>query len=223
MFMDRNLGATSATAGDNGTIGLNYQWGRKDPFTGSSLINSNTEITVYDGSGVEFKLINKEQRVIASNNLSNSIANPQVFYKGINNSNAGYDWYTNTGSRSSQNDALWGGSNLVTPGEKTIFDPCPAGWRVPAWSGTQSPWSTFTTSNFTWSNYGRTYSGSYYPATGNRRCTDGTICIIDSYGYYWSASPCSDYAFNLCFYDSKVYPLHNSYRAYGFSVRCVKE
>ena len=40
--MDRNLGATSATPGDIGALGLLYQWGRKDPFLGSSSISSNT-------------------------------------------------------------------------------------------------------------------------------------------------------------------------------------
>ena len=37
--MDRNLGAISATRGDVGAIGLYYQWGRKDPFLGSSSIS----------------------------------------------------------------------------------------------------------------------------------------------------------------------------------------
>ena len=36
IMMDRNLGATSATPGDVGALGLMYQWGRKDPFLGSS-------------------------------------------------------------------------------------------------------------------------------------------------------------------------------------------
>jgi hypothetical protein len=221
--MDRNLGATSAKAGDNGTIGLEYQWGRKDPFTGSSSISANSETTVYDHNGSGFKLADKEQTVSVSNNLSNSIANPEVFYKGINNSNTGYDWYTATNSRSSQNDVLWGVSNLATPGEKTIFDPCPAGWRVPAWSGSQSPWSALTTSNFTWGHYGRTYSGSYYPAAGFRNRYDGALFNTGSHGYYWSASPYSRYGSNLYFSNGNVFPSNNNFRAYGFSVRCVQE
>lgn len=38
-MMDRNLGATSATPGEVGCLGLLYQWGRKDPFLGSSSIS----------------------------------------------------------------------------------------------------------------------------------------------------------------------------------------
>jgi hypothetical protein len=225
VFMDRNLGATSATAGDAGTIGLHYQWGRKDPFTCSSSFSHDTEITVYNGGGTEFKLANKVQTVSASNNLSNSIANPEVFYKCIRNTKD--DWYTNANSTSSQNDALWGGSDLATPGEKTIFDPCPAGWRVPAWSGNQSPWSTFTKNNFTWSNYGRIYRGSYYPASSSRDCSSGVLSDTGSYGYYWSGSPYSNTKTGsaIVFKKTYVYPplFYVSGNSYGLSVRCVKE
>ncbi|MCI1785083.1 MAG: fimbrillin family protein [Bacteroidales bacterium] len=229
VFMDRNLGATTATAGNAGTIGLHYQWGRKDPFTACSTLtpasnpNTSDEITVYNGGGTGFTFNNKSQTVSAANNLSNSIANPEVFYKGINNSNSGYDWYTATNSKDSQNSALWGGSDLATPGEKTIFDPCPAGWRVPAWSGSQSPWSAFTTSNFTWSNYGRTYSGSYYPAAGYRQCRKDVLNYTGSYGYDWSASPYSYNGYRLAFDNGNIYPSNYNYRASGLSVRCVKE
>ena len=42
-MMDRNLGATSATKGDVGALGLLYQWGRKDPFLSSSSISDAIE------------------------------------------------------------------------------------------------------------------------------------------------------------------------------------
>lgn len=42
-MMDRNLGATSAAPGDAGSLGLLYQWGRKDPFLGSSSISEEIE------------------------------------------------------------------------------------------------------------------------------------------------------------------------------------
>ena len=42
-MMDRNLGATSATPSDVGALGLLYQWGRKDPFLGSSSISDEIE------------------------------------------------------------------------------------------------------------------------------------------------------------------------------------
>lgn len=36
VIMDRNMGAISASPGNIGALGLLYQWGRKDPFLGSS-------------------------------------------------------------------------------------------------------------------------------------------------------------------------------------------
>ena len=44
-------------------------------------------------------------------------------------------------------------------------------------------------------------------------------------GYYWSSSPDyggNGYAVNLYFYSGNVYPLDSSFRAAGFSVRCVQ-
>lgn len=59
-MMDRNLGATSATPGDIGALGLLYQWGRKDPFLSSSSISSgvnslSTGIWMKDSSGSKVK------------------------------------------------------------------------------------------------------------------------------------------------------------------------
>ena len=44
VMMDRNLGATSATPGEVGALGLIYQWGRKDPFLASASIMSLTPV-----------------------------------------------------------------------------------------------------------------------------------------------------------------------------------
>jgi uncharacterized protein (TIGR02145 family) len=225
--MDRNLGATSATPGDAGTIGLHYQWGRKDPFTASSSFSAQTEINVYDDSGNSFTLLSKIQTVGVSNNLQNSIENPEVFYK---NDSSPYDWYTT--SSSSQNNALWGGENLTTPSDKTFFDPCPAGWRVPAWKGSVSPWSalgsngTSTSSVGTFANYGVTWTAitaGYWPAAGYRDYKNGSLYNAGSNGNYWSASPSSYYGYYLYFASSNLYPSGNVYRAYGLSVRCVQE
>jgi hypothetical protein len=227
-FMDRNLGATSATPGDAGTIGLHYQWGRKDPFTASSSFSSQTEINVYDDSGNSFTLLSKEQTVGASNNLENSIENPDVFYE---NGILPCDWYTT--SSSSQNNALWGGENLTTPSDKTIFDPCPAGWRVPAFKGGQSPWSALgdndssTSSVGTWENYGVTWTAitaGYWSAAGSRDFRTGSsIHNAGSGGGYWSASPNSYNGYRLDFGSSLLSPSCGYVRAYGFSVRCVQE
>ena len=54
----------------------------------------------------------------------------------------------------------------------------------------------------------------------------GELANTSSYGYYWSSSPYyggSNYAGSLSFSSGNVYPLDSNNRAYGFSVRCVRD
>ncbi len=225
-WMDRNLGATTATPGNVNTLGLLYQWGRKDPFPGSTTLTGTEEPTLYGA----VTAVTKTQ-VSASNNLPNSILYPATFYYGLYGSSIGYDWYTETNNHAYQNDALWGGASATTPTGKTIFDPCPAGWRVPAWSNNTSPWNGFSASSFTWSatNYGRTYISvdTFYPAAGYRHCSSGAFIGVGTDGTCWSASSVSgtvQTGYNLYFNSSYVNPSNDfTSRADGFSVRCVRE
>lgn len=224
VFMDRNLGATAAatsTATDQAAAvsGLLYQWGRKDPFPGAnswSIANGTDPTAVYDASGASIKIYpDNALPVSASVNFTNSVRNPFVFYKGT-------DWYTNGGT---QNNDLWGGGTIsaTTFASKTVFDPCPAGWRVPPWTGSNSPWSGYSSNSF--SNYSILLTGiGYYPASGYRYDSAGAFYGVGTYGYYWSAAPFSTYGCILTFNSSGgVNPANGSYRAYGFSVRCVQE
>lgn len=68
-MMDRNLGATSATPGDVGALGLLYQWGRKDPFLGSSSI-SESVLAVSTGAW----------NTASGGSVANTEANPTTFY-----------------------------------------------------------------------------------------------------------------------------------------------
>ncbi len=256
-FMDRNLGATTTTEATLTTMGLLYQWGRKDPFPGASAYTGITNGTysslpIYNASGTQLTEgspiggtgINS---IVASAtttetktlNLTNAIKNPMNFYYATTGGTyIHYDWYTTTddAARTYQNDALWGNSVYTSsPTMKTIFDPCPSGWRVPTWSSSYSPWDVFGTSTpnayvatstvGTW-NYGLTVtsvSAGYYPAAGYRAAGSGALYYVGSYGSYWSASSYSGYGFILGFHSSNVYPAYYSHRANGFSVRCVQE
>ncbi len=223
VFMDRNLGATAAatsTATDQASAvsGLLYQWGRKDPFPGANswnITNGTDPTAVYSPSGTSMNVLANVQAVSASENFTNSIRNPFVFYKGT-------DWYTNGGS---QNNDLWGGSTIsvTTFASKTVFDPCPAGWRVPPWTGSKSPWNGYSSNSF--SNYGILLTGiGYYPAAGSRNISMGAFIVVSTDGYCWSASPNSTYGYNLVFYSSGVVsPANFNNRASGFAVRCVQE
>ena len=216
-MMDRNLGATSATPGDVGALGLLYQWGRKDPFLGSSSISSD----IVAKSTVSWPSVVSSSS--SKGTVEYAVKNPMTFIT-CNSSN--YDWYY-TGSSSTDN-TRWESS-------KTIYDPCPAGWRVPD-GGSNGVWSEAlgSSSSFDYTynstNEGMNFSGKFgsastiwYPASGNRYFDFGSLSRVGGYGYYWSVAPSSYYAYYLYFdYDGSVNPSSLIPRAYGQSVRCLK-
>ena len=215
-MMDRNLGATSATPGDVGALGLLYQWGRKDPFLGSYSISRDlrAKSTITWPSAVSSNSSN--------GTISYATEHPTIFIK-YNSNN--YDWYY-TGSSSTDN-TRWQSS-------KTIYDPCPVGWRVPD-GGDNGVWSTALGSSSSYSgtydstNEGMNFSGRFgsastiwYPVSGYRSFDDGALNGVGNNGYYWSVTPNGDDAYRLLFNDNgHVNPSYNGYRAYGFGVRCV--
>ena len=229
-MMDRNLGATSATSGDVGALGLLYQWGRKDPFLGSSSISSSTlaKSTITWPSAVS-SISSSGGNTIINGTIEYATANPTTFIKNNNNN---FDWYY-TGS-SSTDDTRWTESN------KSIYDPCPAGWRVPdggengIWSKALGSSSYFTQSSlYDSTNEGMNFSGKFgsastiwYPASGYRYRGDGSLGGAGNYdyGYCWSASPSSSNSYNLGFDSSgSVDPSDSTPRAAGYSVRCIQE
>ncbi len=243
-WMDRNLGATTVTPANVNTLGLLYQWGRKDPFPGPSDYkdipdSSYSSLPIYNASGVLLTEgtptggtgINSVP-VSEINNLANSIRNPMTFYRcpNPNELKTTLDWYTATNDHAYQNDALWGSCDpKATSTSKTIFDPCPPGWRVPAWHNNTSPWNGFTEDTFPWSetNRGRTYTnGTFYPAAGYRYSTTGALSYVGKVGNYWSASVSSSIEDSyLIHFKSSVLldPSGINYRAPAYSVRCVRE
>jgi uncharacterized protein (TIGR02145 family) len=214
-WMDRNLGATTNTPATTGTLGLYYQWGRKDPEIGPSsyLANTTTPQATYTGTGGVYTWPNGVTNDPgAGTNLSVSVANPSThYYTGSTTS----DWYTNT--IANQNRNLWGST-------KTVYDPCPVGWKVPS----KDAWSTLNTGNFTWSNtdVGSTYTGSpsfFYPASGYRDFSNGSFSNVGTFGCCWSSAVDDANGYSLYFYSGYVNPALSNLRAYGFSVRCVRE
>ena len=230
-FMDRNLGATTAEPGFVTSFGLSYQWGRKDPFPTSASISDDIEPTIYDASGAGSDNMVVKELVSAASNLSNAIQNPLTYYYGAtvvaeDESFTTYDdWYSSTPG--THNSALWGGASRVAPTAKTIFDPCPAGWRVPVWKATASPWSAFTLENFAWTttgNYGRTYTdGAFYPAEGYRENDSGILSKASARGHYWTGTYVAEAAYILSFNRSNVTTSSRADLANDASVRCVKE
>ena len=211
-MMDRNLGATSATPGNVGALGLMYQWGRKDPFLGSSTISARR---LAESTGT-WKTISGSQTV------DYAIENPMTYI-------TYYDWCSNAWDNY---EIRWKES------EKSLYDPCPVGYRVPK-GGSSGFWSTAlstsssTSEGTTWddTNKGRHWTladgtTAWYPAVGYRIHDSGALYSVGSYGYYWSASPnpsSSYYAYYLYFNNGNVNPANDYNRSHGYSVRCVRE
>jgi hypothetical protein len=224
-MMDRNLGATSATPGDVGALGLLYQWGRKDPFLGSSNISSPVDAmsTVTWPSAVSSDYNN--------GTIEYAVSHPLTF---IIRNTKNDDWYY-TGI-SSTDDTRWTSSSSA----KSIYDPCPVGWRVPD-GGDNGVWSKAVGAS-TWFDYtydvtneGMNLSGKFgaasiiwYPASSYRFDNDGALYHVGTYGYYWSASHIDIYAHIMKMVsdfmgENYIEPSTHTGRAIGCSVRCMKE
>ena len=178
--------------------GLFYQWGRKDPFPAKDITG------FYLGSQT------------GAVSLETSIRVPNVFYAA--ESGAASDWLT------PQNDFLW----CTADDKKTIYDPCPAGWRVPtSGPGTDSPWSGLTFKAFTSGDAGGVNWGTYanWPAPGYRTYGSGGLSSVGGEGYYWCATLNSAGGNGHTMYlnTKALQTTHQSARTNGRSVRCVQE
>lgn len=221
-FMDRHLGATVSTPGSTGAFGLLYQWGRKDPFTASAAVTE-VERKIYDVAGNE--LADFESRAAQNGTLALSILNPMVFYTVTY---ATRDW----GDVS--NDDFWGGVSM----KKTIYDPCPLGWKVPVSDAAgKTPYGFLTRTNTTWENNGRLINDTewWLAGAGTRVNYTGGLNIDvngSTYGGIWfgTAGKASDdpeypelYGQYYPVMSGRIATVTKDTRAQGMSVRCMKE
>lgn len=207
VMMDRNLGATSATPGSVGALGLLYQWGRKDPFLGSSSISSSKQ-AVSTGTW----------EIKSGGSLANAEANPMTFYTGMILPN--YSW----GTKKTAYDPCPAGWRVPGGDENGV-------WATALGS------SEDLTVKYDSSKEGMNFSGVFsdapevwYPASGFLGSYDSSLCNVGYSGYYWSSSPDpggSANSYYLSFSDyGNVYPVNGSHdysRENGRSVRCLQE
>lgn len=115
-WMDRNLGATTASYND-GSMGFLYQWGRKDPFTApyTNLSFCNDLMTTSPVDAITSEMMYDPDEEHSTATMDWSIKNPTVIVDIVQGGSWDYLYTAN-----------WGGDT------KTMYDPCPAGWRVAA-------------------------------------------------------------------------------------------
>ena len=159
-------------------LGLQYQWGRKDPFGVEKSTGSFGSV----------------ERL----SIEDAILNPTVIASGTGLSDKGGLWDT----------------------QKSIYDPCPAGWRVPD-GGKDGIWAKALgkQSFFKYDSYDETNIG----ANLYHKLSDD-LCVWYSSGSYWAVNYESEeaaFAFQIDY--QYIYPISSSFKSYARYVRCMKE
>ena len=136
VFMDRNLGAIGTDYTQSTACGLYYQWGRKDPFPYPASFSSNRPAPFVYHDRFRYEVIHPENSDPADvMTVDWAVKNPTSFihkadYDVEEPEEDVLDWLL----RPHHN--LWGnttrqGTDISEVCRKTIYDPCPPGWRVP--------------------------------------------------------------------------------------------
>ncbi len=249
VFMRKNLGAFTNSDGSADTqkildsYGMYYQWGRKDPFPRPYYFDASgaEDESYYNEEGVYIKSIFKEISSICGV-VGYTIAHPAHFITNATSIEEGGDgigdWLV------SQDNRLWSDT------EKSLYDPCPYGWRVP----TADDLSVLRLANeedetqleIAKKQYGWHLSDGvskyFYSACGRRRYSDGKVENMNYKegvypsqpqpweGYYWTSSTTTDGKAVSLYFDltttrtiNKFDNMNHACRANGFQIRCVKE
>ena len=203
-WMDRNLGARRVADAESDVFsyGNHYQWGR--PADGH-------EITVWNGtSKTAGRGLAETTGTLAAD------ANPSHSNFIVNNTGT-KDWLA-----TQADPDRWATANQ---------GPCPANYHVP----TKAEWDTADAAGFGsqagtngttttgWDNNTETYASALkLPSSGFRDRTDGTLSNQGTYGGYWSSAVLVTNA-GLIRFNSTVANTVSFERAYGFTVRCIKD
>ena len=212
-------------------IATYYQFGRKDALPGIQ--------TVYDGNSGNNPSTTAFQVVTGSQDIGTEIRNPGVLYLP---SNSFTDHYNQTYCN------LWSANNTQIdnksndPIVKTVYDPCPAGFHVPAskaFTGfskngdlgmyeedlnKKGPWDRGI-HFYVQPNPTSTTPTIYFPALGSYSHLDGKLGY--SFGnmlYYWTALPADRAtAYSSSFFEWYANPVAPIVRGLGVPVRPVVE
>ena len=220
------MGATSVQTNSIKSVGLHYQWGRKDPLYPSNGMGNTTKIW-YDKEGIPSTANPMKGTFSAGNDcIKNCILNPNLMH---NRYNGDYTYYN-----------LWSADNKTTsandnPVNKTIYDPCPVGFKLPAsnaftgFTTTGESVSSSTQVNGTWSSSEKGwyfYTNSektqsiFFPALGYRSYSTMRPGSIGTQGCFWSAHPVAkgnNYYLRTSSVD--VQPTYMVDRGFGYALR----
>ncbi len=187
-----------------------------------------------------------ERNSIAAPSSSNSVfagyavEHPYVYILNSTYPDGGYYPWVTTNDQSYRE--FWGGADS----KKTIFDPCPAGWRVCNKSEAESFMQTVSSTAALASNLvGYDFDGHYLPMTGTRgnknmRTTNVRSCGNETKSYMWTSEIVANHNFGYAYTAAMIAPANyadagkpnalkmttegqDRYLTLACPVRCVKE
>ncbi len=187
-----------------------------------------------------------ERNSIAAPSSSNrvfagyAVEHPYVYILNPTYPDGGYYPWVTTNDQSYR--AFWGGSES----KKTLFDPCPTGWRVCNKSEAESFMQTVSSTAALASNLvGYDFDGHYLPMTGTRgnkdmRTTNVRSCGYETKSYMWTSEIVASHNYGYAYTAAMIAPANyadagkpntlkmiiegqDRYLTQACPVRCVKE
>ena len=193
-WMDRNLGARRVATALDDVFSYGNHYQWGRPADGH-------EISVWDGATPTSGRGFADATALEALATSDEPGHPNFIL--TNNNVTFYDW------RDDNNNNRWATANQ---------GPCPAGYHVP----NNTDWDIADTFG-TWNNNTDTYGSALkLPSAGSRSRIDGLLDTQGAYGSYWSSTVSGTNARYLRFTSAAASTSHHT-RAYGFSVRCLKD
>lgn len=226
------INITQNNGGKKECIATLYQFGRKDALPGTN--------TFYPTNSYSF------DNTPGGRSLGYAIQHPENMFINAGITGTYYnDWCNATYYN------LWSADNTTTGLNdntvvKTVYDPCPVGFKMPAsnaFTGFTSNGQYQTTTaninaketNESSDKFSAAYGHNFYtnssknatiffPASGNRRYLNGSVSDVGIGGQYWSAVPAyTNDGCDLNFGWNYVSPQDYFFRSYGFAARPVSE
>lgn len=195
-----------------------YQFGRPTPMLCPEAYNSTNDHASF--GALSFAIAS------VASNIQMGIKNPATYYQ-RHTSLYNYNWFQ-TNSDSTYN--LWDAACTTTGRSdnnvvKTIYDPCPVGFKIP--NGNTFTYFNLNTDIGGFANgwkfkcHSNDTVGVFFPASGDRKSSDGLLANVGSTSYLWLSA--SSLPREACHeqYTSETIIRSAAYRAFGFSVRPV--
>ena len=144
---------------------------------------------------------------IRTSNTTSTLSNSDTPGHGdfIVNDNSPFDW------RSPQNDNLWQGVSGTN-------NPCPNGYRIPTYAEWDAERASWTSNNAA----GAYASPLKLTLPGYRSGNDGLLDNVDTHACYWSSSVYGNQSQRIYIFSGWAM-MGGGNRAFGYSVRCIKD